>query len=282
MALNAIEMGLDEWIAVPDCARQRDTAKRARVAAVKYLAAYQPIHRVVFAATINGRVFCKLDGHTRAMLWQSGKLSGPPDGKVTVNLIAVKTPEEACEVYDMIDSGKSVKQSCDIVFGACRERGIDFGSSLLRPCTFGTQMRMAATGWKGHYSAYKLVEIWADELIALDSIGMSSNYGILIGVMLLTIRRDGLEKASKFWLALDREQGQKDSRGYDAIQVLHGVINTRRAEGRTAGWENLKSVAGEAWSAYNAYFQGRRFKHDKGLAKISIDKIIEEVNGAKC
>lgn len=257
---KVIEMSVLEWIAVRDNPRQRNTLQRAKIASRKHLRTYHKVHAFVFAACKQGSVLCKLDGHTRAALWQSGELSPPHDGKVTVCLIEVANMAEAKMVYDMLDAAPSVKKPSDTIYGACRENAFVLQSHLLRSCAFATQLKIATTGKRFSGDIYAMVKEWKQELIELDSWGLSSNYTVLISVMLVSIRRDQTT-ARAFWESLDTNSGSKTQSGYDGPLVLHDVIEVRRAEGRTAGYENLLQLCGQAWSAYELFLRGARTKN---------------------
>lgn len=252
MAVSCIEMPLNDWIDLKDNPRQRDTQRRAKRAIVKHLKQYQKVHRFVFAATKDGSVICKLDGHTRAFLWGCGELSPPPEGTVIVNLIEVKSMAEAKMIYDQLDSQPSVKKPSDTVFGACRENGFRLNSHLLRGCSFATQLKIATSGKRFTGDIYKMVAGWKHELLELDSWEMTSNYTILIAVMLTAARRDG-HTAKEFFKRLDMDEGVKTSKGYDGVQLLHELMLVRRSEGRTAGYENLMQICGQAWTAYELF-----------------------------
>lgn len=275
MAVNAIEMSVSDWVDVKDNPRQRNTEKRASSAARKHLSDYQKIHRVVFAATKNGNILCKLDGHTRALLWDAGELSHPPEGTVVVNLIEVGSLDEAKEVYDQLDAPPSVKKPSDKIFGACRERKIRLTSHLLRSCAFSTQLKIATTGKRFSGDIYEMVDAWGSELKQLDSWGLTSNYTILIAVMLTAIRMDGEVHPKEFFSLLDTEGGTKTAKGYDAVQLLNDVISVRRAEGRTSGYENLMQIAGQAWTAYTMHKDGKR-KLRAGLKAANFTNVVLE------
>jgi hypothetical protein len=49
-------MSVQAWAKIPDNPRQRNTEKRARFAKRSHLAAYSPIHRFVYAASVNGNI----------------------------------------------------------------------------------------------------------------------------------------------------------------------------------------------------------------------------------
>lgn len=273
----SIEMSVLDWIAVKDNPRQRNTEKRAKQARLKHLSKYQKVHRCVFAATHNGDILCKIDGHTRAMLWQMGELESPPDGKVEVVLIEVSGMNEAKELYDMMDAQLSVKKPSDNIYGACRELGFRLDSFLLRGCAFNTQLKIATTGKKFSGNTYAMVREWKKELIALDQLALSSQNTILISVMLTAIRLDGSVQAGEFFRNLDKNNGSKTNQGYDGIELLSQVLKIRRAEGRTAGWDNLLQICGQSWNAYQMWKDGKRCK-GTSLKIADFNQVVCELN----
>lgn len=278
---GVMEMSVSDWIAVPDNPRQRNTIRRANSAVRGHLSHYEKIHQVVFAATMNDVVRWKLDGHTRAYLWAEGLMDTPPDGKVLVILIPVRNVAEAKEVYDQLDCQNALKQPSDIIYGATREHKFQLSSPLLRSCTFTTQLKIAQTGrsFSGHPGT--LVKAWRDELIQLDKLNLSSNYTIMIAVMLLSIRRDGIESAGPFWKLLDDNAGVKDKGKMDGPEALHQMIDLRRAEGRTAGYENLIQICSSAWDAYSSWTHGRMVRRLR--RSIDFQSVVNEIHGgAKC
>jgi hypothetical protein len=276
----AVEMSVLDWISIKDNPRQRNTERRAKSARRKHLASYQKIHRIVFAASRKGDVLCKLDGHTRALLWQLGELESPPDGKVEVVLIEVANIEEAKQIYDMMDAQPSVKKPSDNIFGACRELGFRLDSFLLRGCAFNTQLKIATTGKRFTGDSYAMVREWKDELIALDKMALSSQNTILISVMLTAIRMDGTEKPCEFFRSLERNEGVKTSAGYDGIELLSRVMAVRRAEGRTAGYDNLVQICGQAWTAYQMWKDGKRRKNTS-LAIADFTRVVTDLNQSR-
>jgi hypothetical protein len=253
-------MSVNDWIDVPDNPRQRDTEKRAKIARRKHLSRYEKPHRVVFAASKDGSILCKIDGHTRALLWKEGDLQTPPDGKVEVIIFEVSGLAEAKQIYDMMDAQSVSKKPSDNIFGACREMGFKLDSYLLRRCEFATQLKIATTGKRFTGDVYPMVKEWKKELVELDKMALSSRYTILISVMLTAIRYDGADKACEFFTKLENNEGVKSSSGYDGIESLARNIEVRRAEGRTAGYDNLINICGQAWSAYEMWKRGQMRK----------------------
>ena len=83
MAVVIKRMGVRQWVNVPDNPRQRDTVRHANKAKRKHLKEADEAHGIVFAAMLDGEITWKLDGHTRAYLWDTGELE-LPKGKLTV------------------------------------------------------------------------------------------------------------------------------------------------------------------------------------------------------
>jgi hypothetical protein len=278
--MAVIEMNVLEWVDVPDNPRQRNTERRAKIALKKHLAKYQKPHKVVFAACKNGNILCKIDGHTRALLWKCGELETPPDGKVEVVLFEVSGLGEAKELYDMLDAQATVKKPSDNVFGACRELGFRLDSYLLRGCAFATQLKIATTGKKFCGDIHAMVKEWKAELIALDNLALSSQYTLLISVMLNAIRLDGADTAGEFFRKLEKNDGVKSDKGYDGVELLARVMEVRRAEGRTAGYDNLMNICGQAWSAYMMWKNGETRKNVK-LAITDFTAVVASMNSTK-
>jgi len=274
---NVIDMSVEAWAAIPDNPRQRDTERRARWSANRHLAKYSKTHDFVYAATKGGEIICKIDGHTRSYLWERGELDLPPSGRVTVLLVSVASLREAKEVYDMLDAQPAYKRPEDQIFGSTREHKFRLRSTLLYRCRFSVQLALAESG-DFHCDRYETVPKWKKELLDLDALDLSGAYTVLIAVMLLSIRRDGLETAGPFWTALDKDEGIKDSRGADGVQALAQHMAVRKAEGRTSGYDNLKDIIGRAWYAYEAWLDGKRVKR---LGSARISEVIESVHSKR-
>ena len=263
MATNVIEMSVADWCALKDNPRQRNTERRANQA--EHLRSYQPIHRYVWAATHNGDPLCKLDGHTRALLWEKGLLDQPPEGTVCVLLIPVKGLAEAKAYYDMLDNAGVSKKPADTIFGATRENKFLLTSALLRGCSFSVAIKLAHSGGKYKGDLHALVRNFRDELVELDSWRLSSNYTVLISVMLLAIRHGNVTKAKAFFTKLDNNEGVKTSDGMDAVQALYQHMERRRAMGTTAGWDNLYDIAARAYAAYEIFAKNGHLHKNAGL-----------------
>ena len=168
---NVIEMTAQEFIDTPDNPRQRDTERHARKALHGHLSESSPTHKLVAVASVDGNVVCKLDGHTRAYLWEAGDLPLPDRGKVAAVVYACESIEEAAELYTHFDNQAAMEASSDRLFGACRETSLELTSSLLRPMNFSVALRLAngeRSGRKQTTTEYELVSKWSPELSNID------------------------------------------------------------------------------------------------------------------
>lgn len=260
--MAVITMSVAEWCAVPENPEQRDTARRARNAARNHLKHPSPLHRYVYACTKDGMVLCKLDGHTRAYLWERDVIAQPADGKVEVMCVAAKNMAEAAQFYRHLDNAKARKQPHDEIFGILRRRKVQLVSSLLYRCSFSNQLKMADHGSckGGSKDIEPSVLRWIPQLKQLDELGLSRTYSTLIGLMLCTLKVDGPDVAGEFWKAVDSDSGTKTTAGMDGIEAVVRHCAVRKAEGRTSGWENLDGMFRQCLTAYMAWKQGKRVK----------------------
>lgn len=107
--MRTVRMTTAEWAAVPDSPRQRNTVAHSCKAMRGHLKTASPAHARVSAASINGQLVCKLDGHTRSYLWQSGKLSKPVGDVVFVDVYPVNDMAEANALYVQFDNAGAVE-----------------------------------------------------------------------------------------------------------------------------------------------------------------------------
>ena len=278
MAVNVIEIPVSEFIQIPDNPRQRDTERHSRKALHGHLAGSSPTHKIVAAASIDGNIACKLDGHTRAYLWETGDLGLPENGKVHVVLYPVSDLDEACELYTHFDNQAAMEASCDRLYGACRENSLDLTSGLLRPMKFAVALRLANAeqgARKQKTTEYDLVGKWAEPLTILDSWQLPTVPGPLIGLALLMIRNgDNLEKVKDFYTAFCEDRGNKTGKDRDGVQALTDHLNTRRSNKTLTGWDNLIDFAERGYSCVKAYVEGRMISG--GVRRSSLKPLIKE------
>lgn len=255
MVNETIEMTVAQWIGIPDHPRQRDTERRAKADSGRHLHEYKSIHKHVHAVKYNGKLY-KADGHSRAFLWDSGKLRHPPGGMVSVTVSFAKTEREFLEVYEWFDSSYAVKTGRDQLFGAVKECGLDIRSGLL--LTFGWSTQLKRADKYKHSNIYDTVAEWKDVIAGLDGMGLTSkHFPQLIGLMLTAIRRDGVITATKFFVPVFKGEGVQDARGKDGVRAACEFLEDKKSKGAMSGYENWDDIDCKVWSAYEQYKAGR-------------------------
>lgn len=259
MAAIIRKMSVSEWINVPDNPRQRDTVRHARKAKRTHLATSEEPHQVVMAAMMDGEVRWKLDGHTRAYLWENGELP-TPTSKLTVICFSVKNQSEAKRLYLMFDNQAAAENACDRLSGACREHGIPLASPLLRSHKFVLALQCASNE-KQPRREYDYVKMWKDELIELDSWDLGSgSHTSFVSLALVLIANGHQVKAKEFFTKLDKDQGIKDDKGSDGVQALNNHFIERRSGRTTAGWDNIEDLFERSYTCFLAFAENRRMK----------------------
>jgi len=198
-----IVMGVEDWIDMPDCPIQRDTARHAEKALKSHLSTSSPTQSRVACAEFPGGMRIKLDGHTRAYLWQQ-KLLARPD-QVHVDVYPVISMPEVLDLYKHFDNASAAENATDRLTGAYRLHGITPESRLLQVGGITSALRVICR----ECTIYDAVGAWKAELMWLDALrGASPELmpSALIVAALLTYRRRG-RRVTSFW------QGYVDDTG---------------------------------------------------------------------
>lgn len=245
-------MTVNQWAEVIDNPRQRNTAAHALKASKKHLKIASPAHARVCAARLPGGDLIKLDGHTRSLLWTSGALTAPP--VVYVDLIAVKSIQEAKELYSHYDSANATENATDRMFGAFRESGVSMQSGLIASCLHTSALRNLASPGS---TIYQTVKAWKREIELLDSVGAgrrSINAGMVLGA--LCVLRVRNERAIPFIYAVVHDMGERNEHGSDGVDAI-----VRHAKGRkTTGEAEIQDMAGRFITACESWLAGNLFK----------------------
>lgn len=277
---GVIELAVEHWISIPDNPRQRDTAARAKRA--KHLRELHPTHCLVNMARLPDGSCYKLDGHTRAYLWQNGQLERPEKAFATVWQCSAIDDVKA--LYGTFDSKEAVESVTDRVFGAVREHGVQFESDLLKSMRFASGMRLASDMMWGQAPArektiYEMMDYWAPELVLLDNCRPSRrrfHTGVLTAA-LLTFRRYGPE-ASNFWKNFAMGAGTKINGDRDAVQALEERMEYLRSGNKLTGRGNNNQVVRICLSAFDAYQRDYTYTSEgngiKSMGDNSFDRFI--------
>lgn len=255
---SQMNMSVEQWIKVADNPIQRDTEKHA--AKAKHLLTPLPTHQFVFAAQLPGGGLIKLDGHTRALLWERGQVVPPT--MVRVGIIQVKDKAEAEALYKTFDSTNALETLRDKISGAFHRFNFEPQSGILQAGYATTALRMAygiLLGGSIHAGSagintrsskvakkaaladvYEMVNEFSPELTAFDGFGLkigSASAGIM-AAFFLSFRKYG-HKVTPFWTSYFGNAGTKIDGRMDAVQALYEFVNTRNKlrYGGTAGYD---------------------------------------------
>ncbi len=226
-------MPVDDWIAVPGHPRQRDTKRHAHAlhwrearhakGAIKTHLAH------VTGALLDGQLI-KVDGHTRAYLWATGKLERPDE--VVVTAYKVNNYQELLDLYRTFDVPTAGESWSDRVRGAFREHGYTPTSNIL---SRGLLVNAAHIALRGiplgrrskklrEFDIYKAIGLFLPEIIALDRMRISRDLelsGILgAGLIMLTLHPNSKE----FFKRLFEKIGEKRGGRMDPVEAVLSAV----------------------------------------------------------
>lgn len=254
--MSVRKMSVDEWIATPANPIQRDTERHA--AKAKHLLKPLPVHAIVWAAELPTGKLVKLDGHTRALLWERNQVARPKT--VEVHIMSVKDMEEAAELYKTFDSRDALETTPDKISGALRGMGYVPVSSLVASGAIAYAMRLA---WVGVYGfavdkrardIYQAINEFAAELIALDELEFrkgEASTGIMAAI-LLSYRKHG-DKVLPFWRAVKEKAGTKSGGQMDAVQGLLEMVLSKKSKW---GGQQAYDTLGRALASVEKWMEG--------------------------
>lgn len=255
--MQHIVMTVDDWIKIPDCPIQRDTERHAKKALTAHLSSSSPTQSRVACAEFPGGMRIKLDGHTRAYLWQKNLLARP--FRVNVDVYPVKLMSEVLDLYKHFDNAQAAENAPDRLSGAYRLHGIAPKSRLLQSGGITSALKIIEGE---RLPIYDSVQRWKSELLWLDELPGASPESLpspLIVAALLTYRKRG-RRVTPFWQAYIDDTGNRidgKSDGVDALKRLVDDLRGRRA--LTTGRFNIESSASKAISCVEAWIAGRTY-----------------------
>ena len=253
--MESVKMTVAQGAEVLDNPRQRNTTAHAVKASRKHLKTASPTQARVFAARLPGGDLVKLDGHTRGLLWSTGSLTPPP--VVYVDVISVKSMDEAKQLYTHYDNSSTTEDAKDRMFGAFREAGINACSGLVASCLHTSALKNLA---ENGATIYQTVKAWKREIQLLDSVGAGHRVigaGMVLGA--LCILRVRGERAIPFIAAVVRDAGVRDETGSDGVDAIVRLSKERSRRGHHAETE-IKDMAGRFITAFEGWLNDRKFK----------------------
>lgn len=258
-------MTVEEWRAVPDNPRQRNTERRLKKA--RHLDTPSAAHLEVKMAS--GKTFeCKIDGHTRSLKWEREPHTAPTQ-PLLVTVYPVKTLAEAAELYTHFDSPQAVESPSDRVSGAFHEIGFEPASVPMRRGAVSAALQLTHTLERGarRYrleqapTVYEIVKLWEKEIILLDgimarAIKPDSIFKMFsIAAALLTLRKDGAG-AARFWDEVGQDRGFKTADECDGIEALRRVM----AQQRSFDVGHVVWLTGKCLSCYERWRRHETYK----------------------
>ena len=202
---------------------QRNTADHA-VKALKYHLKQYSITQANVAGAIYNNQYYKIDGHTRAYLWQHELLQKPE--KVHIMLYVCDTEQQLIDLYKCYDSNTAAETLKDKYSGACRLAGFEPKSSLVKKGTLPTMYRILS-GSKVSTNLYEYVQIMLPALKHVDELMLTAKYttGPFLAMILTFFCYDS-RIVHEFWDAVNKERGVKDlEHGMNGVQAAVEVLN---------------------------------------------------------
>jgi hypothetical protein len=242
-ASYALEMPVEEWIALPDHPRQRDTVRQAAKGhwelARRALGPIAESHRWVVAAELDGTLY-KVDGHTRGYLWNLGQLRKPVSVYATV--YRCSTRAELIDLYGTFDSQAAVEKQQDRVTGAMRQLKLNFHSKRLRygaiTDALSIAMRGVARGTDAFgqdyddFDVYVAMEQFTPELRLLDAVDPQPEvfHTGVVAAALLSLALDA--RTIEFWLKVSKPMGKKkEEPRVTPMQAIHRLMKDTKEQG---------------------------------------------------
>lgn len=260
----------EQFIKTPPNPIQRNTELRAKHAVKKHLANYSPTHKSVIVAKYRSD-FYKLDGHTRALLWQSKKLVMPK--KVHVTIYKVNSIDEIKKLYLQFDNSQAQETANDRIFGAMNGSGLVANSTLLNYGGLTTALQLLdpfKKYSKGKFRPlHELVPDWISVLKVIEEADFKRSHFVagLIMAMLLTVRKD--PESISFWLSFVNNEGSKSGNQMDGVQRLITYIESMKFKRNLSGHKNAVEIADTSLRCYEEWKLGNMFKQSSKIKPLS-------------
>lgn len=245
-----LQLTWQDWVAFTNHPRVRDTERHAKkphwqAARAATGVAAEPLRHVVGAEFQD--TYYKVDGHTRAYLWQHGGLSEPDCVFATVH--RVNTFDELMALYSVYDTPGAAETQNDRIFGAMGQAGLELTSKRLRDGFIVDALNIALRGCTRkdqdkravpELDLYAAVEAYRDELDALDSVDPQPEifYGGVVAAALIALAQD--PDALAFFQRLSNRDGNvKDGRPDPVQAILDQILAMKH---QRSAWVNAMQV----------------------------------------
>lgn len=240
-----------DWIDLPDHPRHRNTSYHAGVATHLKLArkakgavAHHLSH--VVAAYWAGTYY-KVDGHTRAYLWERGELSYPEWLHATV--YQVTSREELNDLYEVFDTSTANKTTYDHVLAGFRDCDLRLQSRRLRKGFLNDALNIALRGVTRELQKpdtpavdiYRAIRVFKEELLLLDGIDPQPSpfYSGVVAAALIGLVLFEQASVLSFFDKLNRKQGNRIEGRSDPVDAVLIAIEKMAME-KTAARTTLQ------------------------------------------
>lgn len=230
-----VKMTLDEWSALPDHPKQRNTTKHL----VKLLREIGKIKGLttnrVAAVRFPDGVIMKVDGHTRTLGWNTKALQRPSE--VVVEIISVQNIGQALDVYDEYNNHITSKDGKDEMYSLFKVVGFSSESTAIRDGGVRSALSILGDGREIKY----LVNEWINEIRTVDTFNCSkrlvtSGY---LSAAFLSVRKHG-DAVYDFWNRFASRAGAKSNGKLDAVEALSEHLQSIKIAKQKGGSGNLR------------------------------------------
>ena len=269
--LEIVKMSVEEFIAIADNPIQRSTIDHATKASRPngHLSITHEVHAMVTIAETESGKRWKLDGHSRAFLWEQQILE-PPEGGVLVTRIMVKNRAGAIAEYRKFDNTAATENARDKVFGAFRIHQFNphhqllFNSSgLLTAIRYITGITHDNPGAITKMEIDVLLKPWIESLRVFDQ-GDFTNHFCFRGPVTLSaclcFRAHG-SVALSYFQGLHDDIGVKNAKTCDGIFLGSSISNLLRLEAENRGGRRILAAYTPYYLyAFDSWLAGERVK----------------------
>lgn len=241
-------LSVESWIALPDHPHHRNTVRHAGAVhlalAKRATGALASLLAHVVAARWDDTHY-KVDGHTRAYLWERGELPRPDRLHVTVYRVASRAELDA--LYEAFDASTAIKTGYDQVLAGFRDCGLRLRSKRLRQGFLNDALNIALRGATRELQdpaapeldVYRAVAAFEPELRLLDGIDPQPSpfYSGVVAAALIGLALFEPKRVLGFFDRLNRKAGnRKNGRSdpVDAVLIAIERMGLEKTAARTA------------------------------------------------
>lgn len=233
MKIKQVKLSVQNWIEMKGNPQQRNTEFHAKKAIKNHLKDFSETHARVAAAELpNGNRY-KLDGHTRALLWEEGSLQSPKS--LSCDIYMVDNIKQVTKLYEHFDNSMAVETSGDKVNGAFRLYGIPRTAKVWTSGGVTTALKAIYTNTSKGIARVDIklcIEPFVQSLKFIDNAGYHHpNFPApVMAALILSVHKDG-NGALSFWDAYNLDEGRKTVKSMDAVFAMTDQIRLMRERG---------------------------------------------------